>query len=229
MATIDISKLQRQNAGKITSVINALSVNSAAERGEDLDSDSPLEEILYLWAQDVAVQVTQSWEKKGFNPASNTQKVEPKVITTSDVLMNLELNMPSEWVWAENGRRKGKRPPLAPIERWITYRGIDVKKVKQWEFKRKNKDGKTILYKPYKNINDTLKLRRSLAEVIARKIGKKGTIKGDIPGGGNRGWTGNRGSHFLSDVVNDKSLKKLSTALSEAVGYTIAVSIARAI
>ena len=45
------------NQKDIFSFIDSLSVNSAAERGEDLDSDSLIEDILYNWAGDVVVRI----------------------------------------------------------------------------------------------------------------------------------------------------------------------------
>ena len=150
---------------------------------------------------------------------------EPFVVDRAGVLKVLQLSPANPekskagyplWVYAETGRKKGKRPPVGPIENWITYRGIDVKKVKLWETKRKDKDGHIHLVKPYKNINDTLKLRHIMAEAISASIGRKGTIKR----------FGYKGSHFLTDVINDKSMKALSVKLSEAVGYEVAVRIA---
>lgn len=217
MATVNIGKLQRQNSKAIYSFIETLDMNTAVARGEDLDSDSPIEDILTEWAKQIVVQIEESWDKKGFNPASTTQKAEPHIIDKAGVLKVLQIDMPDAWRWAENGRKAGKRPPIAPIERWITYRGIDVKKVRQWDIRKKDANGKTYLYKPYAKISDTLKLRNILASVIARSIGQKGTIKR----------FGYKGSKFLSSVVTPQALQDLSTQLSEAVGYTIAVSIAK--
>ena len=114
------------------------------------------------------------------------------------------------------------------FKEWITGRGIDVKKVKSWESKVTDKKGNIHLVKPYKNINDTLKLRHIMAEAISRSIGRHGTIKG-TNSEGNRGWSGYTGSKFFSEVINHTSLDLLAKSLSEAVGYTIGIRIADSI
>ena len=219
MAVPNIGKLQKQNQKDIFSFIDSLSVNSAAERGEDLDSDSLIEDILYNWAGDVVVRINKSFIQKGFNPKSQSGMFEPKVFDATGVLKMLTLTPATKdikaWYWAEHGRKRGKRPPIAPLERWITYRGIDVKTVQGWQ--RTNDKGKII--KPYKNIKDTLKLRHIMAEAISRSIGKKGTIKR----------FGYKGSNYLSNVINPLSLQKLSSQLSEALGYQISIQLASAI
>ena len=226
MATLNINKLQRQNNTKIFSYIDGLSVNSAAERGEDLDVDSPIEQILYDWADNVVKDLEASWIKKGFNPASTTHKAEPNVIDRAGVLKVLQLTMPDSWYWAENGRKPTKNGHVEGtpylwqhLERWITYRGIDVKNVKNWQTKRVNKDGEVKIVKPYKNLTSTLAMREVMARAIARSIHKKGTIKR----------FGYKGSKFFSSVVNQKTLNKLAKELSVAVGYTISVGIAKSI
>ena len=224
----NIGRLQRQNSDKIFSIIDKTTViNSAAERGEDLDSDSPIEDILYNWAGDIIKDLNVSWVEHGFNKDSNSGKFEPLVIDKAGLLKVLQLSPANDnnaWQWAETGRRKGKRPPIAPIEEWITYRGINVDTVKGWHGKKKTAKGD--FYKPYKNISDRLKLRHIMAEAFSRSIGRHGTIKGDGRKG-SKTWTGYKGSKWFSSVVNDKALETLSLQLSEAVGYTISVRIAQ--
>ena len=58
-----------------------------------------------------------------------------------------------------------------------------------------------------------------MAEAISRSIGKKGTIKR----------FGYKGSNYLSNVINPLSLQKLSSQLSEALGYQISIQLASAI
>ncbi len=222
----NINRLQRQNDKKIFSVIDKTTViNSSVERGEDLDSDSPIEDVLYNWADDIIKDLNSSWEAHGFNPASNSGKFEPYVIDRAGVLKVLQLSPANDsdaWKWADTGRRPTKNGHKAgtpylwqSLEEWITYRGINVKDVQGW--KRKNDKGKTI--KPYKNISNTLKLRNIMARSFAKSIHKKGTIKRfDY-----------KGSQWFSSVVNDKAMEALSIRLSEAVGYNISVRIAQSI
>lgn len=217
MATLNINKLQRLNDTKITRIINGLDRNVAVNRGEDLDSSSLIEDILYNWANDVSVQVRQSAIEKGFNPAGNLAQmgVEPHVIDSAGVLKVLQLHAPDSWKWAEYGRGKSKRKGEVPLwkilEEWITYRGINVRDVTQWQ--RQSAKGKTV--KPYKSLKTTLEMREVMARAFAQSIHKKGTIKR----------FGYHGSNYLSDVINQDSLNKLSKDLSEAVGYTIVVEL----
>jgi len=219
MATINISKLQRLNDVKITRIITGLDLNTAAARGEDLDSDSVIEDILYNWAGDAVTAIQKSVIEKGFNEAGTLSKFEPTVIDRAGVLKALQITAPDHWRWAEGGRKAGKRPPIAPIERWITYRGINVRDVQRWTSKVKDKSGKVHSITPYKNITNTLKLRNIMAFAISRSIGKKGTIKR----------FGYKGSNFLSEVINVKALQNLSIQISKAVGYNVAVSIVKTI
>jgi hypothetical protein len=216
-----ISKLQKQNADKIFSYIDSLTTDTPEARVELLGSDSPIESILSEWADETIKALNKSWVDKKFNPNSQSGMFEPHIVDKEGLLTVLTLTSvnPTASYYAEHGRGKGKRPPIAPIENWITYRGIDVHQVKGWTSKYKDSKGHTKTIKPYKNITDTLKLRNVMASAISRSIGKKGTIKR----------FGYKGSKFISSVVNDQSLAELSRRLSEAVGYTISVSLAKEI
>ena len=216
MAVLNIGKLQRANSKSISDFLDTLDTNTAENRGENLSVDSKIETILYEWADKFIVEVKKSLADKGFNTKGELYAgIQPYVVDRAGALKVLQIVMPDEWVWAERGRRAGKKPPIAPIERWITYRGIDVNKVKNWE--RKDKEGKTS--HPYKNISDTLKLRNIMAEAISSSIGRHGTLKR----------FNGKGSKFLSEVVDKTKYDKLSRDLSTALGYEVAVGIARSI
>lgn len=225
----NIGALQRKNANRIRLVVNKATKDTPQARGLDLQNDSPIEQICWDWCNSAVEELKKSLLEKKFNQAGNLYAgIAPNVIDRAGLLKVLQIQMPDEWYWAEHGRRKGKRPPIQPLEEWITGRGIDVKKVKSWESKVTDKKGNIHLVKPYKNINDTLKLRHIMAEAISRSIGRHGTIKG-TNSEGNRGWSGYTGSKFFSEVINHTSLDLLAKSLSEAVGYTIGIRIADSI
>ena len=95
---------------------------------------------------------------------------------------------PDYYEYVEEGRKAGKMPPREAILKWI-----QVKK---------------ILPKPDKN--GKLPSTETLAFLIARAIGKHGTIKDK----------GYKGGEYLADTVeeiNDKYLPKLQEALEQDV------------
>lgn len=65
---------------------------------------------------------------------------------------DITFKAPIYWKWANDGRKPGKMPPSAPIEQWISKRGILPR-----------------------SGHDTPSARKGLAFLIRRKIGEKGT------------------------------------------------------
>ena len=142
MAVPNIGKFQRTNSVKITSFIDSMSVNSAAERGDDLDFDSPIEQILQEWAVKVVVDIKKSLADKKFNTKGNlSQSVDTTIVDEAGVIKALQVTMDESWYWAEHGRGKSKKKGDVPLwkflEQWITYRGIDVHSVNSWAVKEK--------------------------------------------------------------------------------------------
>ena len=76
------------------------------------------------------------------------------------------------WYYIENGRKPGKRPPIALIEKWIDDRRLSL-------------DGIS---------------KRSLAFLIARKIGREGT----------------KGTPILESVFTPQSLQELGRSIGSA-------------
>jgi len=68
------------------------------------------------------------------------------------IYYSVSLFLNKYWYYVEYGRKSGKRPPVAEIERWIKIKPIV----------REKRNGK-------------LPTEKSLAYIIARSIGKKGT------------------------------------------------------
>ena len=113
----------------------------------------------------------------------------------------LELFMEDYWKWVDEGRKPGKMPPIDKIAKWIAQKGIPIRSmVKASPLKRKSK----------LSLSERIKSRnRSLAFLIARKIAKHGT----------------KGTHFYSDVINDKFFQDLNNDIGEALkkDYTIEI------
>lgn len=109
----------------------------------------------------------------GFNIKSSSKKIE------------LNITMLDYWGAVDEGRKAGKMPPIDKIKEWLTYPNV----------RDKIRFGQ----------NDsafTESERNSLAYVIARKIGDKGT----------------RGTNFATNVFNSKLItQELPEALAEAI------------
>lgn len=95
--------------------------------------------------------------------------------------------------YVEEGRKKGKRPPIASIEEWITAKGIQVRQSKE------------------QSTQSVLEARRSLAYAIASKIAKRGTIKR----------FGYKGANFIKDVLTPQNIEAIAQHLGEMYGRKI--------
>lgn len=66
---------------------------------------------------------------------------------------NILFKAPDYWYYVENGRKKGKKPPISVIENWIEIRHIT----------------------PYPDKRGRLPTKKGLAYIISRSIGENGT------------------------------------------------------
>lgn len=96
--------------------------------------------------------------------------------------------------FADKGRKPGKQPPLMPIMRWITEKG------RRYDFNAKglNKTRGAGGVKKLTSVNRSQV--KSLAYVIARAIGRRGT----------------KGTNFYSSVVNQQALDKIVADIQAA-------------
>ena len=101
-------------------------------------------------------------------------------VDVSGNLFEVTFNAPEYWKYANYGRRPGKMPPVSAIEEWITRR--------------------RIVPEP----NTSTPNVTSLAYVIARKIGREGTI----------------GTNFLEKSLDEQKEYWMST-ISAAIGEDI--------
>ena len=101
-------------------------------------------------------------------------------IDVSGNLFEVTFNAPEYWKYANYGRPPGKMPPVSAIEEWITRRRIVPES------------------------NNSTPNVTSLAYVIARKIGKEGTI----------------GTNFLEKSLDEQKEYWMST-ISAAIGEDI--------
>lgn len=117
--------------------------------GGGASSDGPMYDFLFSQAEDLARELTKALKP---HQATNSlaQSVEPK-ITVQGTGYRFQLLMDEYWRFLNDGRKPGKRPPIAPLEKWITAKGIDL------------------------GPGDKMKKRKGMAYGIATNIGKNGT------------------------------------------------------
>lgn len=101
-------------------------------------------------------------------------------VDVSGNLFEVTFNAPEYWKYANYGRPPGKMPPVSAIEEWITRRRIVPES------------------------NTSTPNATSLAYVIARKIGREGTI----------------GTNFLEKSLDEQKEYWMST-ISSAIGEDI--------
>jgi hypothetical protein len=162
--------------------------------------DNQIQAILHKFGDDLVLDIIKSIDEKGLNASKNlTQSInDPLPTVQANGNYQLKIVMADYWEWAETGRNDGKAPPIENIMQWITDKGIKVRKSRS------------------EKLTSVLKRRRSMAFAISRTIAKRGSIKR----------FNYKGSKFLSDVVNNEAMEDLGVGLAEALGKTVAVSVA---
>lgn len=216
------ARLQKKNMGEIVKFITGVESNTAVSRGEDIDYESPITQILEQWADGVVKELNRSWIDKGFNPDSSTIKsIAPIVIDKAGTIKALQINYDEGVIWADRGRgpTKNGHTPGTPylyehIQKWIAYRGINLSSFKSQKVMVKTEGGKKVARYPYRNISN-IEANKALSKVIAQSIHRKGTIKR----------FGYKGSKFLTDVINQESLNALAQRCSEALGEEISITL----
>jgi len=165
---------------------------------DTLDYDSVVEEIVKLWGEsDFIPAIKKSITDKGLNASKQLlQSIGMDVVTRGNNVVRFRLLADPHWIYAEEGRKAGKRPPLKAIEDWITFKGIQVRE--------NNQESKLTV----------LQRRRNMAKRIQYAIGKRGTIAR----------FGHKGSDFLKSVA-PQSASALSELLSKALGYAVMVEL----
>jgi len=107
------------------------------------------------------------------------------------------------WRYVDEGRRGGKRPPMQAIKEWIKQKGISPK-----ELKSTNSVKKKVKQSFDKRVT-------TLAFMIARKIGSKGTIKR----------FGYKGADFLDPILKDGRTVELQKEISALLKKDIVLNI----
>ena len=151
-----------------------------SKTGTGLKLPSVYQTIIDIF-DEVVGDLKASAEEKGLDASGNliaSIRFEPKILGE---VFQFKLLLPDYYKWVDEGRKKGKFPPINAILDWMRSKGIVPRNTK----------GKRL-----KTTKNSLK---SLAFVIARGIAKKGTIKR----------FGHNGSNFYKEVIpNEKDFVK---------------------
>lgn len=145
-------------------------------------------------AKVIIEKLKQSVREKGVKATGNllqSIRVDFPNVTPSGVSIGIE--MADYYQWVEDGRRRGKRPPIMAIEQWISAKGIQVRQSKG------------------ESKQSVLERRKSMAEAIAKKIASKGTIKR----------FGYKGAGFIADVITQQNVDTIAQKLSDLTGLRL--------
>lgn len=162
---------------------------------------SVMKRVLYAFGEKIVGDIQTNLTKSNASGAlSESIKF---TITEGEQQYHFQLSLLDYYKWVDKGRRAGKQPPQAEILKWLGYKRINPSEIY----------AKAVLkggHKP-KAVSEISKMK-SLAFLIARKIGKHGT----------------KATNFYSEVVNDNSIEQLRKALAKALKRDILIEISKA-
>ena len=117
--------------------------------------DDGILRIVQNWGNELIAQMQNRLRINKTNATSSlSQSIEPQIKGTQSGY-RLTVLMQDYWQYVEEGRKPGKMPPIKNIYEWIRYKRPMQDKIQQSP--------------------DKIAATKSLAYVIARKIGQKGT------------------------------------------------------
>ena len=117
--------------------------------------DDGILRIVQNWGNELIAQMQNRLRINKTNATSSlSQSIEPQIKGTQSGY-RLTVLMQDYWQYVEEGRKPGKMPPIKNIYEWIRYKRPIQDKIQQSP--------------------DKIAATKSLAYVIARKIGQKGT------------------------------------------------------
>ena len=123
------------------------------------------------------------------------QNIDPTNYVETANGVTLAITMVDYYQWVEDGRKRGRRPPIASIEEWIRQKAIQVRKSKG------------------ESKQSVLERRRSMAIAIANKIAAKGTIKR----------FGYKGGNFIKDVLTPQTIEAIAGSIGDVIGRQVQV------
>lgn len=123
-----------------------------------------------------------------------------------------ELSMLDYYKWVDKGRRPGKQPPPNEIISWLKYPSVIAKLGQNYPVASHLTASKAVNKGGHKKLSVSKESKlKSLAFLIGRKIGKKGT----------------KATNFYSDVINDEAINELRTALKSALKRDVLITLSK--
>jgi len=152
-----------------------------------------VDDILNNFGVQTVKQLADNLNQKKINASGKLQEsINFKYPLNGDTY-NFELSLLDYYEFVDKGRKPGKQPPRGKIFEWIRQKDLS------------GATGKVGL------IKDDFKRRKTLAFLIARKIGKFGT----------------KPTNFFSSVVNRSAINKLKNDIAEALGRDVVFTITK--
>lgn len=147
--------------------------------------------VLEQYARQFVAQYRENLAKGNRNASSRLADTVKAEVEVSETTISVELTLQDYWYYVDNGRKAGKMPPISKIEEWIKV--------------------KPVIPRPFGKSQKRIPSPRSVAFLIARKIGREGT----------------KGTHDLrnaSDYTYNAFKAHLEQAIAEDVGnYTATI------
>jgi len=175
-----------------------------------------IEDVLVKYATRIALDAEKNLRSNKNGKDSNASGRLSESITVTPVEFfgdnySIEIRMLDYWQWVNDGRSKGKRPPISSIIQWIKEKQLrlDDGGTTKRGYKR---DGSLISSSKKKVVmgNKKVSILEAVAYKIAAKIGKFGT----------------KGTDFLSDAI-DANSKDLVKEMKQALTKDIVILIKR--
>jgi len=175
-----------------------------------------IEDVLVKYATRIALDAEKNLRSNKNGKDSNASGRLSESITVTPVEFfgdnySIEIRMLDYWQWVNDGRAKGKRPPISSIIQWIKEKQLrlDDRGTTKRGYKR---DGSLISSSKKKVVmgNKKVSILEAVAYKIAAKIGKFGT----------------KGTEFLTDAI-DANSKDLVKEMKQALTKDIVILIKR--
>jgi hypothetical protein len=175
-----------------------------------------IEDVLVKYATRIALDAEKNLRSNKNGKDSNASGRLSESITVTPVEFfgdnySIEIRMLDYWQWVNDGRSKGKRPPISSIIQWIKEKQLrlDDGGTTKRGYKR---DGSLISSSKKKVVmgNKKVSILEAVAYKIAAKIGKFGT----------------KGTEFLTDAIEANS-KDLVKEMKQSLRKDIVILIKR--
>lgn len=157
-------------------------------------------DVIELFGEEKVKELVNNLERSKSVASGNLSESVRFTVNIFGSTYRFNLLLADYYEWVDKGRKPGKMPPTKNILKWIGQRGLEVSALKGYG---KNKAAGKV------SIATNLQKTRSLAYLIAKKIGEKGT----------------KGNKFFSKSINRNEVAKLKRRLSEGLKKDVIVEI----